>query len=79
MSTTRSNLDAFRDPELTEHAIREAIENDGTLVVQVSATYVVDHAAGVVITRDTLAKLIEGLGPDAIHISRFRIIDASND
>jgi len=59
--------------------IKEAIEEDGTLIVAVNLRFVVHHAAQEPITDETLVGLIERQGICATNVSDYTIKEANND
>lgn len=73
------NLDAPRARNVTAAAVKRAIEMDGTLKVEVTLHFVVDHAAREEIDETTLAELIEDNGDLSIAIDDYRIIAATEE
>ena len=63
--------------------VAEAIRKDGTLVTEVTCSFVVSHAAWCGMSRDTLAELLndalDAEHIDPCHINSFKIIEANND
>jgi hypothetical protein len=77
------NLYIKRDRGVTKARVVESIRKDGTLVTEVTCTFVVSHAARCNMNEDTLAGLLnDALAAEHIdpcHIDSFKIIEANND
>lgn len=77
------NLSISRARGVTKRDVADAIEHDGTLVVRVSCSFVVHHAAWAGIDEGTLAglinRLVGGEHVDPGHIDRFKIIEANRE
>ena len=78
-TTPHENLSLKRMAPVRKATVAEAIEKDGTLIIEVRCTYVVSHAAYCEVTDETLAGLIESQGTCATNVDRFHIIEANND
>ena len=73
------NIHAGRAKGVKRATVRESIKKDGTLVLLVSAEFVVHHAAREPITDSTLAGLIADQGVTEQNIHLFKIIEANNE
>ena len=77
-ATDHHNLLVRRDGPSRED-VQRAVAHDGTLVVEVTARFVVSQAAYERITKATLAGLIADHGLDAANIETMKIIEARDD
>ena len=73
------NLDIDRSGPELEGQIRDAINNDGTLIVEITAHFVVHHAARWPVNEDTLAELILSQGICPTNLASWKVIEANND
>lgn len=72
----------LRRPGAGEAEIKDAIENDGTLTLEVSVNFAVSHAAGVNVCEKTLLELVRTqleAGLYECDIASWNVIEASND
>ena len=76
---SHDNLQVGRAKGVTKAKVQESLDNDGTLLVRVTAEFVVHHAAYEPITYTTLAGLIEDQGVTEQNIHLFKIIEANNE
>lgn len=77
-ATDHANL-RVRRAGLSITDVRRAIAHDGSLVVEVTARFVVTQAAYEPVTEETLAGLINDQRVDATNIESLQIIEARDD